>query len=36
MVEMVPAGEGDNMHSYPDETVYFITSGSAKIVESKN
>ena len=29
----VPAGEVDNMHSNPDETVYFITGGKAKIVE---
>ena len=34
MVEMkVPAGEVDNMHSHPDETVYFISGGKAKIVE---
>lgn len=34
MVEMkVPVGEADNMHSNPDETVYFITGDKAKIVE---
>ena len=34
MLEMIiPAGEADNQHSHPDETVYFITGGNAKIVE---
>lgn len=30
---IVPAGESDNKHSHPDESVYFITGGKAKIVE---
>ena len=32
MLEMiVPAGESDNLHSHPDETVYFITGGKASV-----
>ncbi len=32
MLEMiVPPGEGDIRHSHPDETVYFITGGKARI-----
>ena len=32
MLEMiVPAGASDNEHSHLDETVYFITGGTAKV-----
>jgi mannose-6-phosphate isomerase-like protein (cupin superfamily) len=32
MLEMiVPAGEADNERSHPDETVYFIAGGKAKV-----
>jgi hypothetical protein len=27
----LPAGEKDNQHSHPDETVYFVTGGKVKI-----
>ena len=27
----MPAGEKDEMHSHPSETVYFISGGKAKI-----
>jgi mannose-6-phosphate isomerase-like protein (cupin superfamily) len=32
MLEMiVPAGESDVLHSHPDEAVYFITGGKARV-----
>jgi mannose-6-phosphate isomerase-like protein (cupin superfamily) len=32
MLEMiVPPGESDNLHSHPDEAVYFITGGKARV-----
>lgn len=32
MLEMtVPAGESDNLHSHPNEAVYFITGGKARV-----
>ena len=32
MLEMiVPAGESDILHSHPDEAVYFITGGKARV-----
>lgn len=32
MLEMiVPAGESDELHSHPDEAVYFITGGKARV-----
>lgn len=34
MLEMIlPAGESDNEHSHPDECVYFITGGKARIAD---
>ena len=32
MLEMiVPAGASDVLHSHPDEAVYFITGGKARV-----
>jgi len=32
MLEMiVPAGESDALHSHPDEAVYFVTGGKARV-----